>query len=370
MRMLTWSIRVPLKAYRRTGDDSRERLRPATTRSPRDRRAVGARLAGRLTMSLLGPLLVHGNASTRSTRAPATHPLPPADWRFATPIKPWRDTIAGWELDQDDPTRHAHRAAPTPSCTSPGGRRSARSASARCSSSASRSTSRTPRSATRSRCSPTARGPRRRSPPTRSSSASTRRAPGPLANLREDITAIYAGPENAGRPALLPPGLDWKPVGHTAVEAALIEQRKSPAKRSRVYQIPPPMLGHPRPATYSNIETQREMAYTDGLAPPLVLIEQTINAQLVRGLLREDDVYVEFDFAGVLRGDRLKEVEALREAIGTGLLTPNEARAIDNRPRSTLEGMDEFYLPRNNLQPIDRPPRRRAATTRARPAGA
>jgi HK97 family phage portal protein len=174
-----------------------------------------------------------------------------------------------------------------------------------------------------------------------------------LANLRADVDAIYAGPENAGKPALLPPGLDWKPVGQTAVEAALIEQRKVAREEvCGVYLIPPPMLGILDRATFSNIEVQREMAYTDSLAPPLVLIEQTINAQLVRDLLREDDVYVEYDFAGVLRGDRLKEVESLREAIGTALLTPNEARAIDNRPRSAAPGMDDFYLPTNNLQPV------------------
>jgi hypothetical protein len=97
------------------------------------------------------------------------------------------------------------------------------------------------------------------------------------------------------------------------------------------------------------------MAYTDGLAPPLLLIEAALNAQLVRGLLREPDLYLEFDFAGILRGDRLKEIEALREAIASALLTPNEGRTITNMPRSDQDGMDDFYLPRNNLWPLSVP---------------
>jgi hypothetical protein len=68
--------------------------------------------------------------------------------------------------------------------------------------------------------------------------------------------------------------------------------------------------------------------------------------------LREPDVYVEYDFAGVLRGDRLKEVEALREAISTALMKPNEARAVLNLPHSDAPGMDDFWLPMNNLQPL------------------
>jgi hypothetical protein len=91
----------------------------------------------------------------------------------------------------------------------------------------------------------------------------------------------------------------------------------------------------PRPRDVQQHPTLREVAYTDGLGPPLVLIEQTINAQLVRALLREDDVFVEFDFAGVLRGDRLKEMQALREAIGIGLMTRNEGRSVLNMPRPT-----------------------------------
>jgi HK97 family phage portal protein len=171
--------------------------------------------------------------------------------------------------------------------------------------------------------------------------------------VREQITSIYSGPENAGKAAILPFGLDWKQVGHTAVETQLIEQRKiSREEIAAVYQIPPPMIGILDHATYSNMAQMREMSYTDSLGPYMVLIEQQINAQLVRGLLRENDIYVEFDFAGVLRGDRLKEVQAIREAINTGVLTPNEGRTALNYPKSDDEAADSLYLSTNNLEPL------------------
>jgi phage portal protein BeeE len=129
-----------------------------------------------------------------------------------------------------------------------------------------------------------------------------------------------------------------------------------------VFQIPPPMIAQLERATYSNITELRQVAYTDGLGPPLVLIEQAINAQLISARLGEEDVYVEFDFAGVLRGDRLKEIRALREAVGFALMTPNEGRTVLNLARSDDPAMDEFYAPLNNLQPITggapAPPRR------------
>jgi HK97 family phage portal protein len=174
-----------------------------------------------------------------------------------------------------------------------------------------------------------------------------------MQQLRQDVTSIYAGPYNAGKPALLPPGLDWKQVGHTSVEAELIDQRKIARDEvSAVYLIPPPMLGILDKATYSNIETQREMIYTECVGPPLLLIEQMINAQVVRSLLGEQDVYVEYDFGNVLRGDRLKEIQALREAISSALMTPNEGRSVLNLAASDEPGMDEFYLPTNNLSPV------------------
>jgi HK97 family phage portal protein len=170
------------------------------------------------------------------------------------------------------------------------------------------------------------------------------------------VTRLYSGPENQGRPALQPPGLDWKPVGHTSREAELIQQRYLDGEEvGAVYQIPAPFLNDLRRATFSNITELRQVAYTDGLGPPLVVIEQALTA-VWQELSREFDVYVEFDFAGVLRGDFLKEVNALRAAVGMGLMTPNEGRAVMNRPKSDEDRADQLWMPWNNVQPMGEGP--------------
>jgi HK97 family phage portal protein len=171
--------------------------------------------------------------------------------------------------------------------------------------------------------------------------------------LRQDIADIYTGPENAGKPALLPPGLDWKPVGSSAQEAELIQQRQLTREEvAAVYQIPPPMIGILDHATYSNIEVMREMAYTMALGPPLVLIEQTLTSSLARDYFGEEDLYVEFDFGPVLRGDRQTEIATFRDAIGTGIQTMNEARRALNLPPSKEPDADRLFYPANNLKPV------------------
>lgn len=367
MRMMTWAVRVPLKVYRRTGDDSRERLRAsehplaAAIEQPWEGGYPAA-----LTQNLLGPMLVHGNSVTEviEGRSGAIR-FQPQDWRYLTPRKMGR-ALAGWKISPDvagqaarelslDQSLHACWWSPLgPEGISPLAQLG--------------TTIGIEEAAQRYQRQVLKNGAR---PP--SAIEATTEFLGLegdvrdalLEQLREDVTMLYSGPDNGGRPALLPPGLSWRPVGHTSVEAELINQRFIDREEiAAVYQIPPPMLGDLRRATFSNIVELRQIAYTDGLGPPLVILEQVINSQLIRQMLRERDVYVEFDFAGVLRGDFLKEVNALRLAIGSGLMTPNEGRSVLNRPQDDDPRADELWMPWNNLQPMGEGPTQKNRSAR------
>jgi HK97 family phage portal protein len=360
MRMLTWAIRVPLKVYRREGIDPADRTRLREWDHPLAAAILhqDGRSGPQLIMDLLGPILVHGNSVTHiDSGVNDAIQFTAKDWRYCSPIMPWRDSLQGFKFDTDQPDlarefsidnvlHIAYWSPAGPLGVSPlqqlGVSIQIEDAAQRFTRATFANSGRPPSAVTTSDAFLGLERPERQR----------------IVNqLREDLDRIYAGPENAGKPALLPPGLDWKPLTHASFEAELIEQRRVVREEvSAVYLIPPPMLGILDKATYSNIETQREMIYTECMGPPLILIEAAINAQLVWRLMQESDVFVEFDFGVVLRGDRLQEIQALREAIGSALMTPNEGRGVLNMAKSTSRGMDQFYLPFNNLQPVGSPP--------------
>lgn len=180
--------------------------------------------------------------------------------------------------------------------------------------------------------------------------------------IRADMNDRHGGPSNAGNVALLPGDTEWKEVGHTAQEAELIQQRQLAREEvAAVYDMPPTLIGNLDKATYSNIETQGGWLYTDILGPDLVLNEQEFNAQVVADEPAFDGLFVEYDLAGVLRGDKLKEIQALREAIGSALLKPQEGRNVLNLPVYGDPNADDnpankLYLPTNNLSPIGEAP--------------
>jgi HK97 family phage portal protein len=357
MRLLTWAVRVPLKVYRRLDDDgARERVRPnehplaRALATPWDRGSQAD-----LVLNLLGPLFVHGNdLMDVIDGARGQLRFEPIDWRTVSPIRfdpnDPNDEILGWKIFRP---------------TSPPEERSADTVMHLRWWSPLGNLGISPLQQLRT----TIAGESAAIAWTLNRLKEAVRPDGVVEmsdevlglepddrkqiykQAVEDLRDNYGGSENAGKLPVMPPGMTWTTASHTtAVEAELISQRQ--ANRNEVaalYMVPPPTIGILERATFSNIVSLREMAYTDGLAPPLVLTEQTINAHVIQGLLREDDLFVEFDMGLILRGDRLKEIQALRQGVMTALYTPNEARAALNMPKSDQPAADELFLPVNNL---------------------
>lgn len=362
MRLMTWAIRVPLKIYR-LGDapGERERLRygehPLATAvsSPWERGSMAD-----LIMALLGPLCVHGNdlVDVESGAGDAIR-FKPLDWRFVSPIRldetnP-NDEILGWKyFASDDDDTLSSRTVMHTRWWSPLGQLGVSPLQQL------GATIALERAAVEWQLNTLDQSVR----PSGVVEVSDEALKLPRIERQQvyddavdNLRKNYGGRQNAGKLPVMPPGMSWETSATTtAVEAELINQRAvNRNETASIYMLPPPSLGILERATFNNIVELRQMAYTDGLAPPLILIEHTFNAHIIKGILREQDIFAEFDFAAILRGDRLKEIKALREAIGMGLMTPNEGRDILNLKRSDSRRAGELWMPQNNLAPIDEP---------------
>lgn len=112
----------------------------------------------------------------------------------------------------------------------------------------------------------------------------------------------------------------------------------------QLFLVPPHKVGLLDKATFSNIEQQSLEFVTQTLLPWLVAWEQAIKAQLIL----EDDVFLEFNVAGLLRGDLKARYEAYAIGRNWGWLSVNDVRAWENM--NPLEGGD-VYLEPLNMQP-------------------
>jgi HK97 family phage portal protein len=170
------------------------------------------------------------------------------------------------------------------------------------------------------------------------------------AEIRADLNRTYAGPENAGRPILLPAGIEWQPMAQTAHEAELIEQRKlNREEAASIYDLQPPMVGILDHSNFSNVTEFHKMLYTDTLGPWLVLFEEQHKAQAIDTEPMLEGQWVEFDLREVLRGDPVKESVAMKTELTDGVLTINEARDILNRPRIDHPNADRPMVQTNNI---------------------
>lgn len=139
------------------------------------------------------------------------------------------------------------------------------------------------------------------------------------------------------------------PPGH-ALKAIGIDPEKGQMTEARLFQIqeiarvmdgmPPAFLQDLSKGTFANTEQQDLQIVKHNIGRRAKQFEDELNLKLFGQRRRARKVMHNLD--GLQRGDFKSRNEALARGVQTSLLTPNEARALEDRP--PLPGGDKLYI--------------------------
>jgi HK97 family phage portal protein len=155
----------------------------------------------------------------------------------------------------------------------------------------------------------------------------------------------FGGMDNAKKVAMLQEGMTFKPVSMTNVDAEVVDILKlSGVDCARIYKIPLPMVNDLDKANYNTIEQLLIQFVVFGLLPWVKRHEQSMMRDF---LLPKDrrDYFIEFNLAGLLRGDQKSRYEAYAIGRQWGWLSVNDIRRLENMPPVT--GGDIYLQPLN-----------------------
>jgi HK97 family phage portal protein len=173
-------------------------------------------------------------------------------------------------------------------------------------------------------------------------------APGEISDtqqtrFKEEWEARFTG-RNYGRVAVLGGGLKYEKVSMTHVEGQLIENLKWSAEVvCSCYHVPPYKVGVGALPSYNNVQALNIEYFSQGLQSNIEEIEELLDAALG---LTGTSLGTEFDIDTLLRMDSTTLVTTIRDAVGAGVMSPNEGRGkLDLKP---VKGGESPYLQQQN----------------------
>ena len=150
----------------------------------------------------------------------------------------------------------------------------------------------------------------------------------------------------------LPPGYTLKPIGFDPDKGQMTDARRFQIEEiARVLQLPPVFLQDLSHGTFSNTEQQDLHLVKHLIAQWARALEEELNLKLFGQ--RNGGRYVQHNLDGLMRGDFTARMDGLARAVQTSILTPDEARALENRPAKGGNA-DKLFMQGATL-PIDAP---------------
>ena len=154
--------------------------------------------------------------------------------------------------------------------------------------------------------------------------------------LRASWINTQGGAKNSHMPAILSGGMEIEQLTMSNEDSQLLATRAFQIEEiARIFGVPPHMIGQTDKVSSwgSGVENMGRGFVKFTLQRHLIKIEQELNRKLWP---TREKYFVEFNVAGLERGDLKSENEALRVALGRagepGWMTQNEVRRIKNMP--------------------------------------
>jgi len=163
----------------------------------------------------------------------------------------------------------------------------------------------------------------------------------------------HSGIRNMFSVAMLQEGMTYKQMAMNNDQAQLIESRRmSVADISRLYGIPLSMLSESAGESYKSIEQQSLNYVIFGLMPWLKRWESAMRRDLLLPSERKK-YFIEFNVAGLIRGDLKTRYEAYALGRQWGWLCVNDIRRLENLP--PVDGGNTYLEPLNMVDANNRP---------------
>jgi HK97 family phage portal protein len=165
-----------------------------------------------------------------------------------------------------------------------------------------------------------------------------------VTRMKGQISDAHGALGKSHKAMILEEGWKIHEVGIPPEDAQFLETRKFQREEiAALFRVPPVFIGDHSKSTFSNNEQQGRHFATHCIAPWARKIEAQLEAKLFGEA--EPTLRVAFNLDPLRIGDFKDRQEGLAQAILGGMMTPNEARALEGRP--PLEGGDRLLFPLN-----------------------
>lgn len=157
-----------------------------------------------------------------------------------------------------------------------------------------------------------------------------------------DISRAIDAARASDKPIVnIPPGYELKPIGIDPDKGQMTDARRFQVEEiARVFNLPPAFLQDLTHGTFSNVEMQDIQLVKHSISHWAKALEDELNLKLFGA--ENNRRFVEHSMDGLMRGVFKDRIEGLARGVQSALITPNEARDLENRP--PLDGGDDLMI--------------------------